>query len=120
MPAQLASGRATGQSRAHTRGCVRNCPHTASHTHRNAEHSLIPVTRMFGALLRCRPGARSYTESQPFLLRHFPDSPPPPHPATHWEQKHYVQNGDCLLMHWPWEVRGAVTEQVQAVCQNRG
>lgn len=40
-------------------------------------------------------------------------------PPLTWEQKLYLQNGDCFVMPWPWETREAMTEQMQRFFQNR-
>ena len=50
---------------------------------------------------------------------HFPDSPPPRTLLLTWEQTHHSQDGDSVLMHWPWEVRKAMTEWVQRLFWNR-
>ena len=120
--AQLASGRARIQSWAvPARGCVQKHLYLTSHALRNLGHSLIHPARMHRVLLGCRPNAQNCKESQ--LCVSAQASPtsfltaPRTLPLT-WEQTHHSQDGDSVLMHWPWEVREAMTEWVQRLFWN--
>lgn len=121
--AQLASGRAFVQSWAvPARGCVQKHLYITSHILRNPGHSLIHPARMYRVLLGCRPDTQRYKESQLFVSAQvFPAiflTAPRTLPLT-WEQTHHSQDGDSGLMHWPWEVRKAMTEWVQRLFWNR-
>ena len=77
---------------------------------------------MHRVLLGCRPDAQCDKESQLFVsAQAFPTiflTAPHTLPLT-WEQTHHSQDGDSVLMHWPWEVRKAMTEWVQRLFWNR-
>lgn len=122
--AQPASGRAQGQSWAvPARGWVWNHLSITSHSLRNPGHSLIHLTRMSKSCCDAGPGLRE--ERAVFFFFFFPAqafptfSCQPKTPCHSPGTINTLHRMVTFLMHCPWEVREAMTEQMQKLFQNR-